>query len=73
MANTLSDDQVRELKKIRNTLEYVEDYLIKMNQSNAALHLTKEVLYSPLTARVRLDRERLRIMLRDYEADDMGG
>lgn len=50
------EDAVRELYKILDTLQGVEKYLSKQNESNAALHCSTEVLYSPLTMKVKTSK-----------------
>lgn len=46
-------DLDRELQKALSTLRVVDKYLSSMNESNAALHCSSSILYSPLTMRVR--------------------
>lgn len=42
-------DAVREMDKVIDALERAATHLARMNESNAALHLSEQVLYSPLT------------------------
>lgn len=51
------DDAVREAKKVSDALTRAGDYLARMNEANAALHLAGQVLYSPLTTTVRAATE----------------
>jgi len=51
------DDILRELEKIRETLGFVNEYLSKQNESNAALHLSTRTMYSPLTAKVQVTQQ----------------
>ncbi|MGH9200625.1 MAG: hypothetical protein ACRD2A_05255 [Vicinamibacterales bacterium] len=48
-----AEDAARELDKCVTTLERVEDYLLRMNEMNAQLHLAEKVLPSPLTVLVQ--------------------
>jgi hypothetical protein len=45
-------DALREMEKVVETLERTAECLTKKNESDAALHLSDRVLYSPLTTEV---------------------
>jgi hypothetical protein len=45
----VNEDQLRELAKIQDSLTWAINYHTKLNESNAALHKSDRVLYSPLT------------------------
>lgn len=47
------DDAVRELEKAAEVLGAVDRYLTAYNESMAALHMSENVMVSPLTAAVR--------------------
>lgn len=43
------EDALREARKVATALRKASTYLVKVNESNAALHLDEQVLHSPLT------------------------
>jgi hypothetical protein len=43
-------DIIRELEKIAGVLGHVSVYLKLHNEANATLHMSNEVMYSPLTS-----------------------
>lgn len=45
-------DLVRELKKYQEAIQASLSYLKKQNEANALLHLSNEVLHSPLTTKM---------------------
>lgn len=59
------DDVRRELSKIAVALEGAEARLARENESNAALHMSDRVLYSPLTVAVINARKSL-ARVREY-------
>lgn len=58
-----NDDLLRELDKIGTALHHAGEYLAKMNESNAMLHLSERVLYSPLTVEVLHAKESVELIL----------
>lgn len=49
----MTDDASRELNKAANVLRAVERYLLAYNESMAALHMSNQVMQSPLTSAVQ--------------------
>lgn len=47
------EDAIRELQKAAGVLRAVERYLNAYNESMAALHMSQQVMQSPLTAAVQ--------------------
>lgn len=45
-----SNDLIRELEKIQETLEQITSYLELTSEANAALHMSSKVMYPPLTS-----------------------
>ena len=48
-----NNDLVRELEKIREAVTLAVEHHEKANESNAALHASPKVLYSPLTVKLQ--------------------
>lgn len=49
----MSEDAARELVKAAGVLRAVERYLTAYNESMAALHMSQQVMQSPLTSAVQ--------------------
>lgn len=69
MFQNLNDDEVRELKKVLSTLKSVEAYFKAQGQMNARLHMSDEVLYSPLASKVMLRASLLQQQLARHMED----
>jgi hypothetical protein len=55
----------RELAKVQEAVSLAADYLSKVNEANSKLHCSAEVLYSPLTQKLRIAKETLNRILED--------
>ena len=60
-------DRLRHYDKIAHALNAAEKYLTLMNESNAALHLSDKVFYSPLATAVHDAIESLKLLAADSE------
>jgi hypothetical protein len=45
-----NEDLIRELKKIHDVFDKVIEYLQLQSETNAHLHMSRQVMYPPLTA-----------------------
>lgn len=54
-----------DMGKIRDALADVEKYLLARDRSNAAIHLSSSVRFSPLTSVVQAARERADIIMEE--------
>lgn len=63
MREAREPNQARELQKVQEAVTLAADYLSKVNEANSKLHCSAEVLYSPLTQKLRLAKETLNRML----------
>jgi len=61
------DNYVRELEKSQNALEKCELLLRRQAQSNAALHMADEIIYSPLYGEVVGAIKGIRMVLRTWK------
>ena len=62
-------DASRELAKVENVLSQVERHLVAHNESMAALHLSEQVMQSPLTVAVIQSRNNLRNLQARLESE----
>ncbi len=62
-----AENYVRELEKSLNALEKVERFLRFNAQSNAALHMADEIIYSPLYGEVVGAIRGIRMVLRTWK------
>lgn len=58
----MSDDQVRELKKVLEAVSLAVEYHTKINEANSKLHCSETVLHSPLTNKLILAKQSLERM-----------
>jgi hypothetical protein len=61
----MSDDQVRELRKVLEAVSLAADYHTKINEANSKLHCSETVLHSPLTNKLMLAKQSLERILNE--------
>lgn len=61
----MTEDQVRELKKVLEAVSLAAKYHTKINEANSALHCSETVLHSPMTNKLILAQQSLERMLQD--------
>jgi hypothetical protein len=61
-------DLIRELEKAHEALQWAEEFLVKTNEANAALHVNPRVFHSPLTTQVHNARESMERVIVDLKA-----
>lgn len=64
-------DLIRELQKVSDVLGNVAEYLKAQNEANAKLHMSSNVMYSPLTSAAALSHRDLTwLIMRLYDEQE---
>lgn len=61
----MSEDLIRELKKVQEAVTLAAEYHTKINEANSKLHCSETVLHSPMTNKLILAQQSLERILKD--------